>query len=685
MERKQMLERIEHFFNSFIKKLVLVVTSTLIGKELVSWLVMDYSEQLYYLQPSIKVSFFSVGVLMLLFFVFFLFSQRIQIRPITAFCLYLSLSLVWTLSGLVDQQADALHCIKIAQELSDGIPYSLMAGQYLDAYRVNRVVIVFMVGVCKIFGNSNLGYSLQLLNAFITSFSVYLLYKYLYTYIDKKIATFIFFNIVLFFPILAEETFAYSNSMGHALGLIGAILFLESLNEIKCNKLIAALILTTLAGMFKGYMYIFLVAYLGILLFSYEKPKKIIEKIIVSLIVVITFSIIVNGLVTFCVGKLGHEQFRENGGVSLLANVNMGLDIYEESDTPGWYTSYNIGTYLSSDCDKNAQNKQVVDDLKKLANRVSENPLSYFRALSKKNHTIWNEPTFGSFFRNSTNFGKERRSDWWTGIISVSSYAHAWLIRILRFYQILVYFGIVLTIIMGFSGDKVSNNIGLLIFFGAYIFFSIWEAKSEYVLIFFFLLILYSAYTYYRSFEKVFDILAKKRIVVTNKKRIIAFTISIVLILVTSLTFKVNYADNAYDMYKLEHTFINTGKHDLQNATGEIKLSNIFVEFDYQEWGYVLYDNSNRKYEVFLNWDPIIDQENDKYAYDKNFIVSIMDWKILDNRDYYTWKIVQLEQGWYVIKSWADGNKVWTYDEDNKCVRLTDYSEGNPNQIWLLD
>ena len=58
---------------------------------------------------------------------------------------------------------------------------------------------------------------------------------------------------------------------------------------------------------------------------------------------------------------------------------------------------------------------------------------------------------------------------------------------------------------------------------------------------------------------------------------------------------------------------------------------------------------------------------------------------MLDNADNYTWHIVQLDYGEYLIKWWADQNKVWTYDKESDSIVLKDYSEGDLNQIWLLD
>ena len=50
---------------------------------------------------------------------------------------------------------------------------------------------------------------------------------------------------------------------------------------------------------------------------------------------------------------------------------------------------------------------------------------------------------------------------------------------------------------------------------------------------------------------------------------------------------------------------------------------------------------------------------------------------------YWRWRIERLNGG-YCIRWWNDMNKVITYDEKDNVIYLSDYEEGNLNQIWKL-
>lgn len=686
-----MMYSVDKIFTKILKLLVLIVMSSFIGKELVSQIVMNYSESLYYLPSSFKIIIFSAFVLIFVLFFLFFLSNKFQIKPIFAFGVVIFFTITWTLAGCVEPKADALHCINVAKELNDGVFFSLNAGQYLDAYRVNAPIIFYMVILCKIFGNSHVVIAFQIINSIIFSYSVYVLYKYLFNRIEKRIATFVFYVLVLFLPMLMEVTFVYGNCIGHSLGIISLILFLESLNERYPYKLILAFATCLMAGAFKGYMYILLVAFVMVLCCYNKNFKVSFLQVSVGIAIILLYFALFNVALNVWMNKVTDGNYNRNGGVSLLANVNMGLDVYEDSNAPGWYNSYNIGTYLSSNYNKSEQTKLATEDFEKVLSRIANNPLSYFRAMSKKIHTIWNEPTFESLFRNSSDFGKARHSDWWVSIVSFSDYTNLWVVRFLRMYQILIYFGVILYIVFVNSSERLVDNIGLLIFFGAYCFYIIWEAKSEYAMVFFFLLIPYAAYIYYILINKILGAIMQKKIgnKKNNKKAMITLGLSTIVIGISIMLFKVDYSVDEYSEYLKDHAFINSGDHDIKTANGEITISNIFFEFNYINWSYVLYDNKNRKYEILLNWDPIEDRENDKYACNIDGVIDIYDWeeldRMLDNADNYTWHIVQLDYGEYLIKWWADQNKVWTYDKESDSIVLKDYSEGDLNQIWLLD
>lgn len=680
----------ESVFCHFIQISGLAFLCTLIGRGLVSWLVMDYGEHLYYLSPSVKILVFCSLVLIIAFALFYLLAQKVQIRPMIAFWLFFLISVLWALSGEVEQEADSLHCLRIAKEIDDGITHAFLAGQYLDVYWRNSTLIAFMAALCKVVGQDQLLISFQLINAIVTSIAIYAMYKYLYYYVDKKKAMYIYAVSVLFFPMWGTVNFAYGNSIGHSLGIIGCVYFFKSLKEKTLKNCVLAMLYVSLSGLFKGYMYIFFVAFVLVYVFNAIRFKtKKWFAIIVTSFSIILLSVYFSSLL---MSYVSDGKLRENGGVSPLSDIYTGLDIYEDQDNPGWYTGKAIETYIDAGYDKQKQNEIIKDDFNNLFDRIKQEPVSYLKAIYKKNHTIWNEPTFGVLYRNSIDFGKNRQSAWWTNLVSVSSQMNRWIVRFLRSYQFLVYIGVVISIISGSLGDRISNNLFLLSFFGAYLFLGMWEAKSEYALIFFFLLIPYASMAYYNLFLKVFSIRnsvdIKEKLMATlqtNRRLLLGAILCIMLIIVSAVNFNVTNSEEEFNEYLKDHAFINPGDYELVSVGGNIKLSNIYVDFNHTEWNYTIYDNSERKYEVFMNWDDINNFENNKYAYDENKRINIFDWRMLNDVDKFTWNIEQESYGNYVIRCWDDQNKVWTYNENTKEIELKDYTRGDNNQIWKFE
>ncbi len=285
-------------------------------------------------------------------------------------------------------------------------------------------------------------------------------------------------------------------------------------------------------------------------------------------------------------------------------------------------------------------------------------------------------------------FSLDRHSVLWNDLISDSGRLHRVSVVFLRFLQILVYAGVMLYIAFKRDIKSPYYYVGLICFFGAVLFFGFYEAKSEYVLIFFTLLIPYSVIGFDMLFAKLAKGLNGLKELRPGKSDLITALLCVIVVLAVSLVSENRYDDESLEAYLHEYRQIYPGTYSIESkANGEVVFDNIYLDQLHESFSgsfsYILYDNTNRKYFMFLNWDEIDLTQVDKISVINSNEIKIMDWKELDDIDTYQWKI-EREAGGYIIRCWYDRNQVWTYDEQTGSVYLDDYQRDNVHQVWNL-
>jgi len=655
---------------------------------------LDINEKIYFLESNVLVTLFTITVSMIVTFMLFLVFRRIRLSSTIVFAITFAVEMAWILSAHIIPDSDAEYCVRIAAELKDGIYYSLESGEYLDFARVNAFYCIYLMVITCIVGSYNYIF-IQIVNALFMSIAISQIYRVVG---ERKqiIANVMFSFFILYFPIWMQVTFCYGNTIGTSFALL-ALCFLY--DYYKCHSLKAGLLCAlyiALACNIKGISYIFLMAMSVIVvlnLFSVEKKKWLKDFIMIAMITTV-LTIMISKITLSGLDMISGGKINISGGEPTLARIAMGLDLRKDDGSRsnlGWYTGYNAKTYLDNECNKALTKKKVLTDINLELNEALNHPKEFLTLIIKKNQTIWNEPTFGTFYRSSImmNNSDVKDSYIYDLIINETGNANKWINRFLRSFQFIIYFGVLLYVISRIiKGDKEAMHpielIGIVSFIGAFLFFTAWEAKSEYVLSFFIVLITYAMEGYFSFLRQIRDntILGIRE---EFRVKIPVMTVSFIAIMVAYMFFNEKYNDDElYQAYLDEHTYVREGNYSLAHyseKSQDAMIDNLYIDVNFNDFSVRFFDNTDRRYNQFLNWDDIdLDAYPRLTAQNINQVAFCTEDEINEiSSD--EWRLVKQGDG-YVIKLWRDQNKVLSYCPEDGSVKLSDYQQDNKNQVW---
>ena len=390
-------------------------------------------------------------------------------------------------------------------------------GAYLDKYPNQAGIILVCYYFSFIFGTRNY-LAFQLVNVI----SLVLIYKELGDIIEKKTGRVEFRTIVylfglLFLPGVMYTGFVYGNIIGLALSLVAFRHILLYIEEQKNkNALIAAISIFGAIAIKQNYL-IFAVALLLFLLF--ELVRKFSSRLmacftIVMLIVVFSGSLINEG-VYLTTGR------RLSSGASKWSWITMGL-MENDSLYDGWWNSYNTESYAEAEFNTERQEEKNKEDLVKRLKYFAEKPEYAIRFLAGKNASQWNNPNFQAVWVNQRmpQNGLLRQPKWVISLINADG--TDLISHLLNYYQFIILVGVLLHILSGGLKRNTHEAFFMFAFVGGFIFHTIWEAKCQYTISYFWLLIPLSAEGYLETIEHAYSCITEKksfRIMMSESKR----------------------------------------------------------------------------------------------------------------------------------------------------------------------
>ena len=459
----------------------------------------DYTEHTYFLKDSFLLN--------ILFCVFLLFSafaggrllakveksicQKINIEHLGLFLLF-AISASWTLltqPGLISDQASIQES---AAQLSYGDLTPLLEEGYCARYPHQLGAVFFSIIFQGIFGRNNL-ICYQIFNAALCA----LCYKEIiciakHTLFKNTMSAELLALGILFYPILLYSTFVYPMIPSFYFSLLSFRELSSYLEDGEKRELIKGVLAMVMAIFLKPNALVFLIALVLIsAIGGYGKRS------FAAAVLLVLFSMSALLLPRHITENIFHVKMPE--GISPWSYLAMGMQ--EGERAPGWYNGYINENYTNSEYNGIKQKENAIVQIRKRIGEFKTSPQRAVRFYLRKIASEWNNPTFEAFWIHEVRPKNITLATWVKRLTRVTG---AQLLAVpLNYLQFFILVGALLFGILVLPSAGPILLLFPLTFVGGMLFHLIWEAKCQYTIIYFTLLLPCSILGIHAFFERI--------------------------------------------------------------------------------------------------------------------------------------------------------------------------------------
>lgn len=385
------------------------------------------------------------------------------------------------LCGSTIPRSDQIEIIKAAQGLKQGDFTMFKTGGYMQMCQNQNGIVVFLYFLSIFFGENNY-IVFQLLNVA----ALVLIYKELSEIaacigINKRCQLAILFFGIFFLPLTLYTTFVYGTLISLALALKAVKHELTFFQNWKWCDLLLAACSITFSIMFKSNSLIFMIAMMFYAFLKMAGNHR--KQIFIFLLTILLFQWFQGAAVeSFIENKIGQPMER---GISPWAYIAMGLQEGDKAD--GWWNKYNSVSYFENDCDTEKQAKEAKQYIQDRLDYFVNNWEYAVQFMGHKLASQWNNPTFQCFWVINKQQSNIEQPKWIKRIYSVRG--QNFLGKILNRLQFIILMGSLLFGVFDTSRGKNGWILLQTIFVGGFLFHVFWEAKCQYTLPYFMLLV----------------------------------------------------------------------------------------------------------------------------------------------------------------------------------------------------
>lgn len=404
----------------------------------------------------------------------------------------ISLFLIWWISiTWYEPVNDQMTCFECAKAFLQGDREEWVSG-YMSLFPFQNGLVFFDMLLVLLFGD-NAYIAFQYINVLFFIVAVIAIYKTCRCMFKKDNSLFIWFALLLFYPFAIYVVYCYGTMIGFSFAAL-AVMFLfmyfdnrRLLYPALCSvSMILSIIMKPNYSIVLVGIILYLIYDVIASCLKMKKPdKRIVKKSIIGLLIVISIYFIgskaVNSMFDAITGY-------HNNGIPKIAWVAMGLHGGEIPE--GWWDGYTGWVYERNNRNAKATIQECVNHIDdRIAILTNEKRLIKF--YYKKISSEWNNPTWEGFniqWVKSNAPGNQIKESVQQGNNQVYK-------EILNICQTLINFGIILYILTkwaNFKSFSVYELFNAVLMIGAFIFWTVWEAKSQYVLPYYYFIIPYA-------------------------------------------------------------------------------------------------------------------------------------------------------------------------------------------------
>lgn len=177
-------------------------------------------------------------------------------------------------------------------------------------------------------------------------------------------------------------------------------------------------------------------------------------------------------------------------GIPMTAWVEMGL--LEGKRGPGWFNNYNVSVFAANGSDSERTREAISQDLKDTIAEMAQDPAGTADFFLRKTESIWAEPTFQSLWIQEIGGGSWLLPGVTDSLLKKGGILNAVYLALSNAIQTLVYAGAFLFLLLNGRKVRWEQLIPGIIFIGGFLFHLAWEAKGQYTVFYFLLLLPYA-------------------------------------------------------------------------------------------------------------------------------------------------------------------------------------------------
>ena len=550
---------IKQKINDFCRGTVRVIGIILVGYLFLQGMfticcIQQIKEKVFYIQNNIVSQL--IGIVLFALFVWLVMRPSVQkiLKRYGTFLFAGALILMtiflafWISQTRFWFDADMREIFLSAEQMLQGDYSGWMPGGYVHMWPHQNGLALFVALLLK---------NMSVASAFTTIYCVNIVF-YIITLISLYFSLRLLFReweiccvqgllLICYFPYGFYCTFMYGNVIGFGWACASIALVLWHLKNQKIVPMLGAALCMMMAIIFKQNEMLIFVGIVIILIFDWfnrETGKRKTALCAGMYMLIVLVGIRIPNL------AVEHITGIEVQGNSKFAGLAMGL---QEGDiAPGWNNNYDNDIFVENGYDIELTEQTCLASIKESWSVFLSEPEKGWKFFNYKFASEWNNPTFECYnIQNGLSTNIEL-SSLVKSVINDGGKLNILSIFWLDILQSALLFGILMYMIDAKEASW-EQLLFVLLFIGGFIFFALWEARCQYVLPFFFLLIPYS-FLGYKA------LLKKRRL--WNVSAILAALIFVIAIADNSLindSLKINIDTDSY------YEYIHTYNHNFMN------------------------------------------------------------------------------------------------------------------------
>ena len=418
----------------------------------------------------------------------------LRVRAVLLWGIWFLVSL-WVVCTQVPATADQRFCLMAARALAERDFSAVGPVSYLYLFNNQIGWTMFLYALNRVFGELNY-IAFQLIN----SVAIVLVLRELSMLaamfsMSRTVQLLVIIAGVMFMPLMLYASFIYGTLLALLFSLAAIRLEIVFFRTGGWYRAVLSAFLVCFAVMLKMNYLIFIIAMLIYAAFELFVKSRVKSIILVGFVVL--FYVAQSIFPTVAYERIRGESLPV--GCSLWSWVTMGL---QDGERPGWYNYYNDTTLAASDYDARKQEAWVKTDLKSRLKELWQDKDYARDFFVRKTASQWNEPSFQSVWISITRYQEDYGQDVvgvendWPKLI-LSPIGNHTLTQYLNYLNFVILSGALLYTVLCCKAEHYLDSLILpMIFIGGFLFHLVWEAKGQYTLPYFVLLLPYTVTGY---------------------------------------------------------------------------------------------------------------------------------------------------------------------------------------------